>query len=225
MIIEDRIMAEFGMPQEQDKALSEKVYCMEMNDTRYFLTEEQLRQELPKDSIDDMEFKYNGYKGCSSFEGQYSDKASDKFSVFVVEDKEQLKSLMTWENFKAEFDSDRAHPMDNEYPDFVPTELRSKMVLFGDIDCCHTSGVLPKSHQFNDTVMKYVRELGLTSYELQEKVDDMTLARREIAQLNYVSPVTEQEVAEICKAYDIDLSVYKTDKEEAIEEQDGYEDR
>lgn len=198
-------MAGFGIPQEQDKALSEKIYCMEMNDIRYFLTEEQLRQELPENCIDDMQFKYNGYKGYSSFEGQYSDRASDKFSVFVVEDKEQLKSLMTWENFKAEFNSDRAHPMDNEYPDFVPKELRSQKVLFGDINGCRTSGELPNSHQFNNTVMKYVREFGLTSYELQEKVDDMTLARREIAQLNYASPVTEKEVAQVCKAYDIDF--------------------
>lgn len=158
-------MAGFGQSQEWNKALSEKIYCMEMNDTRYFLTEQQLVQELPNvNSIEDVQFKYDATKGYASYEGAYeysnhhNNVTAQEFSVIAVEDKEQLKSLMTWEDHNSEFNSKHAIPMTNAYPDFVPKELRSANVLCGSVEPCLTVSMLPDSMKFNETVVKYVQE-------------------------------------------------------------------
>ena len=223
-------MAGFGQSQEWDKALSEKIYCMEMNDTRYFLTEQQLVQELPNvNSIEDVQFKYDATKGYASYEGAYeysyhhNNATAQEFSVIAVEDKEQLKSLMTWENHNSEFNCKHAMPMMNAYPDFVPKELRSANVLCGSVEPCLTVSMLPDSMKFNETVVKYVQEFGLTSKDLSPKTDELTLARREIAQRNYVSPVTKEEVIEICSLHGIDFEKEFSKDGAKIEKETGEE--
>lgn len=144
----------------------EKLYWMVLNDhgvdeIGYLMTEEQLLKELPNipgqfifggttparrpESKDiermikeDMEAYHQDVRG---FEGEYSPNCT--FFVQEVTDAAELIELITWKDYDP-CEGYTAVEMNEEYPDYVPKELRLPSCVYGD-EPGWTSENLPRS--------------------------------------------------------------------------------
>ena len=210
--------------------LKEKLYWMQLNDQGvdeigYLMTKDQLLKELPdvyEASVfgdtslrqprqtnaedveryikEDMEAYHQDVRG---FEGEYSPNCT--FFVQEVTDAAELIELITWKDYDP-CEGYTAVEMNEEYPDYVPKELRLSACVYGN-EPGWTSENLPRSGAINPTIEKYAKELdlGLVS-GLRKDYTDVEKAAIDISKTLHYGDLTREEFGAICDFYNVYLA-------------------
>ena len=232
------------MSEMENGVLEERLFWMNLNDAGideigYLMTMEQLCKELPNKPNT---FEFGGIKKGGEWtpeeirlllsgseknsavpvlEGGYSAKST--FTVHEVKSIEQLKKLLTWENYDFA-DGYTAVSFDCDYPDFVPEKYRLSACVYGD-EPGWTSENLPKSGASNPTVEKYAKELGLGMVSgLRYEYTDEERAAIEISQMLQSGDLDLSMFLEILDSYNLEKpTLVASDIEWDIEMHDIFE--
>lgn len=194
-----------------EKTLNERIFWVSRNQDGLYesgtpLTLDQLHMEFDKGDSFDVKAFLAQKDTTQPMEGEFS--ASDTFTVEEVISLEQLRHLMTWDEYDPWEESYSATmDLDFTYPDFVDEDLRKYDYL--NTLTGYTRSDLPRSCEHNPTYERYMKIL-----EVPEKDDCYHYSQKEEAIFNIqhvlngesedYEELTEDVYNEILKEYGLD---------------------
>ena len=177
--------------------MEERLFWMDRNieglyEHGYLLTTSQLEGET-NGTIKASDFDTDSEK---IIEGAYA--ANDTFTVSELHSLDEVKKKLTWADFVFE-EGYAASELDNEYPEYIPEELRLHSCVWNITGC--TSETLPFSHALNDTIDKYTEILNLKESDLAYQYTNTERAAILISQKVQRDVISEHAYLDILCSY------------------------
>lgn len=173
----------------------------------YLLTEKQLLKytDFSKEDIERMQTALQQAKEKNEpvveFEGSYDSNDTYTIEPVYADDYDHIKNLLTWNEFHP-YESHACVEMNEEYPDYVPEDLRLPVCVY---ECTgETSLSFPGTNHKNSTVIDYMEILHLSQEQLRYPYDDLDNMKAEISRQVHIGSLTKADFMVILEDYEYD---------------------